>query len=117
MADARIIPISGEAPASTTSAPGANPSQPAASASSKSNAGRVKGGAAARPRARTRSKTESAEQPEPQQTPLPGADYEKPSWDDKVAGALSFLRRRVTGDYPVDDFGFDAELLDQVLIL
>ncbi|MGQ0630917.1 MAG: lysophospholipid acyltransferase family protein [Sporichthyaceae bacterium] len=36
--------------------------------------------------------------------------------DRKVAGALAFLRRRVTGDYEVDDFGFDPELADSVLM-
>jgi 1-acyl-sn-glycerol-3-phosphate acyltransferase len=34
----------------------------------------------------------------------------------KVAGALAFLRRRVTGDYQVDEFGFDPELTDSVLL-
>jgi len=29
---------------------------------------------------------------------------------------LDFLRRRLTGDYEVDDFGFDADLTDHVLI-
>jgi 1-acyl-sn-glycerol-3-phosphate acyltransferase len=37
-------------------------------------------------------------------------------WDRKVAHGLSFLRRRVTGDYEVDEFGYDAELTDQVLM-
>ncbi|MGQ0626080.1 MAG: lysophospholipid acyltransferase family protein [Sporichthyaceae bacterium] len=36
--------------------------------------------------------------------------------DRKVAGALAFLRRRVSGDYEVDEFGFDAELTDSVLM-
>ena len=118
MTDARIIPISGEAPASTTSSPGTSRGQTAASSGSENNSGRVAGGAAARPRARTRTraKAEETEAPDPQPAPLPGSDYEKPSWDDKVAGALSFLRRRVTGDYPVDNFGFDPELLDQILM-
>ncbi len=31
-------------------------------------------------------------------------------------GGLAFLRRRLTGDYEVDDFGYDAELTDQVLM-
>ncbi len=35
-------------------------------------------------------------------------------WDDRVAGALSFLRRRLTGGYEVDEFGFDQELTDSV---
>lgn len=34
----------------------------------------------------------------------------------RIAGGLSFLRRRLTGDYEVDDFGFDEELTDQVLM-
>jgi 1-acyl-sn-glycerol-3-phosphate acyltransferase len=29
---------------------------------------------------------------------------------------LAFLRRRVTGDYEVDEFGYDAELTDKVLL-
>ena len=31
-------------------------------------------------------------------------------------GFLDFLRRRLTGDYTVDDFGFDPDLTDHVLI-
>src|SRR5438309_2446158 len=30
--------------------------------------------------------------------------------------ALAFLRRRMTGDYPIDDFGFDSDLTENVLI-
>ncbi|MFC7221292.1 lysophospholipid acyltransferase family protein [Streptomyces polyrhachis] len=37
-------------------------------------------------------------------------------WDRKLAGGLSFLRRRLTGDYEVDEFGYDRELNDQVLL-
>lgn len=37
-------------------------------------------------------------------------------WDRRVASGLAFLRRRVTGDYEVDEFGYDAELTDQVLM-
>ena len=33
-----------------------------------------------------------------------------------VGSALGFLRRRFTGDYPVDDFGFDPELTSSVLL-
>jgi 1-acyl-sn-glycerol-3-phosphate acyltransferase len=35
-------------------------------------------------------------------------------WDQRVAGALAFLRRRLAGAYQVDDFGFDQELTDGV---
>lgn len=38
------------------------------------------------------------------------------SWERKVASGLAFLRRRVTGEYEVDEFGYDAELTDQVLM-
>ena len=38
------------------------------------------------------------------------------TWDRRVAGGLAFLRRRLTGDYPVDDFGFDADLTEHVLL-
>lgn len=37
-------------------------------------------------------------------------------WEQKLAGGLAFLRRRITGDYPIDDFGFDADLTDNVLL-
>jgi 1-acyl-sn-glycerol-3-phosphate acyltransferase len=36
-------------------------------------------------------------------------------WDERVAGFLSFLRRRVTGQYEVDDFGFDRDLTESVV--
>ncbi|MFI6645802.1 lysophospholipid acyltransferase family protein [Streptomyces sp. NPDC050504] len=37
-------------------------------------------------------------------------------WERRIAGGLSFLRRRITGDYEVDEFGYDKELTDQVLM-
>ncbi|MFB8773791.1 lysophospholipid acyltransferase family protein [Streptomyces broussonetiae] len=79
-----------------------------------------------------------AVQPVPAVTPLPGGaggsgaqddvqvtgeESEAPQDDDRagglerrIAGGLAFLRRRITGDYEVDDFGYDAELTDQVLM-
>ncbi|HET9143649.1 lysophospholipid acyltransferase family protein [Actinophytocola sp.] len=33
-----------------------------------------------------------------------------------LAGAVGFLRRRLAGDYPIDEFGFDPELTDAVLL-
>ncbi len=41
---------------------------------------------------------------------------EPPSLRERVTDSLDFLRRRITGEYPVDDFGFDPELLDKVLM-
>ena len=53
----------------------------------------------------------------PSSRPTPVADPAAPAdWERAVAGALSFLRRRITGDYPVDEFGFDQELTDNVLL-
>ncbi|GAB2813846.1 lysophospholipid acyltransferase family protein [Streptomyces daliensis] len=37
-------------------------------------------------------------------------------WDRKAAQGLAFLRRRITGEYEVDDFGYDQDLTDQVLM-
>ena len=41
---------------------------------------------------------------------------EMPEWERKVASALAFVRRRLTGDVEVDEFGFDAELTEHVLL-
>src|SRR6185437_12061451 len=37
---------------------------------------------------------------------------ESPDWERRAAAGLAFLRRRITGDYQVDDFGFDPELTE-----
>ncbi|WP_035847944.1 lysophospholipid acyltransferase family protein [Kitasatospora azatica] len=37
-------------------------------------------------------------------------------WEDRAAGGLAFLRRRITGDYEVDEFGFDEELTEEVFL-
>ena len=36
-------------------------------------------------------------------------------WDERVASVLSLVRRRLTGQYEVDEFGFDPELTSAVL--
>jgi 1-acyl-sn-glycerol-3-phosphate acyltransferase len=48
--------------------------------------------------------------------PHPPAVADRPGdvWDRRVAGALSFLRRRLSGEYEVDEFGFDPDLTDRV---
>jgi 1-acyl-sn-glycerol-3-phosphate acyltransferase len=47
---------------------------------------------------------------------LPHNVFESPELEERVAEALAFLRRRVTGDYQIDEFGFDPELQDRVLL-
>ncbi|GIJ48587.1 glycerol acyltransferase [Virgisporangium aliadipatigenens] len=37
-------------------------------------------------------------------------------WDERVAGFLSAVRQRLTGDYEVDEFGFDKHLTDNVFL-
>src|SRR4051794_34353620 len=48
--------------------------------------------------------------------PRPTAAPTSPSWEDQVAGGVEFLRRRVTGDYETDEFGFDPDLTDHLLL-
>ncbi|MEU8695072.1 lysophospholipid acyltransferase family protein [Streptomyces sp. NPDC048665] len=48
--------------------------------------------------------------------PRPGAGGQGAGLERRVAAGLAFLRRRLTGDYDVDDFGYDEELTDQVLM-
>ena len=37
-------------------------------------------------------------------------------WEQRLARALRFLRRRLTGDFVVDDYGFDVELTEKLLL-
>jgi 1-acyl-sn-glycerol-3-phosphate acyltransferase len=55
-------------------------------------------------------------QPPPKPAPTKPAPA-KPApdvWDQRIASGLAFLRRRLTGEYDVDEFGFDQELTDAV---
>jgi 1-acyl-sn-glycerol-3-phosphate acyltransferase len=55
------------------------------------------------------------ELPAPEQEPAADEDRD-PAWEQVLADLLAFLRRRAAGDYPVDDFGFDTDLTDNVLL-
>ncbi len=48
------------------------------------------------------------------ETPEP--PVEAPAWERKAAAGLAFLRRRLTGDYEVDEFGFDQELTENTVL-
>ena len=39
-----------------------------------------------------------------------------PGWDDQLSGGIEFLERRLTGQYETDEFGFDPDLADHVLL-
>ena len=47
---------------------------------------------------------------------FPGVGAPQSRLDAVVADWLDFARRRITGEYVVDDFGFDAELTDRVFM-
>ena len=124
MPDARIIPIGGnEAPrasSNTTATPRRAESQSEAASRVTGDLGGTAKSARpkAAPRAAESKSRTDQESPttSPEFEPLPGNVYDPPEWDERVASALAFLRRRVTGDYEVDEFGFDSELQDKVLM-
>ena len=51
-------------------------------------------------------------EPDPERT----ADPDRSRFDVDLERVLAFLRRRMTGAYPVDDFGFDPDLTESVLL-
>jgi 1-acyl-sn-glycerol-3-phosphate acyltransferase len=63
------------------------------------------------PVAAERAGTAGADEPD-----VPTGSGLPPEVDAALAAALAFLRRRLTGDYAVDEFGFDPDLTDNVLL-
>ena len=43
-------------------------------------------------------------------------EAESENWERRAARGLAFLRRRITGEYEVDEFGFDPDLTENVLL-
>ena len=39
-----------------------------------------------------------------------------PGWEQRLAELMAFLRRRLTGDYEIDEYGFDAEVTERFLM-
>jgi 1-acyl-sn-glycerol-3-phosphate acyltransferase len=60
----------------------------------------------------------SAEQDEPPTDVAPFADITgRPlPWEQRVGDVLTFLRRRLEGDYHVDEFGFDPDLTENAVL-
>ncbi|WP_308258936.1 lysophospholipid acyltransferase family protein [Pseudonocardia sp. H11422] len=82
------------------------------------------GGAGARPRWRLRAEgpgrrpPRTAGQP-PAPSPVepePEPTAEPPAWEAALEESLAFVRRRLCGDYTVDEFGFDKDLTDSLLL-
>lgn len=72
-----------------------------------------------RPRWRLNAPPRSAPTPAPTPGPVvepPTPEPAPPGWDRTLESALAFLRRRLAGDYPVDEFGFDVDLTDNVIL-
>ena len=55
--------------------------------------------------------TPAADVPEPE-----FGDAGPPPWEEALADFFAFLRRRLAGEYAVDDFGFDPDLTDNVIL-
>jgi len=73
------------------------------------------------PRPRKRAVTPPSEPaPEPAYSPEEPIDHDVDGapgrMDATLAEWLDFLRRRITGEYEIDEFGFDAELTDRVFM-
>ena len=99
MPDARVIPISGG---------GQTPRRTAAAADAvAAGASRATG---------ERGRRRSTPLLEESATAVPDPPAETPEWERRLAGALAFVRRRLTGDVEIDEFGFDAELTEHVLL-
>ena len=47
---------------------------------------------------------------------LDGPVFPAEGWEARASAGLAFLRRRLTGQYDLDDYGFDAELCDDVVL-
>ncbi|MGI8762214.1 MAG: lysophospholipid acyltransferase family protein [Jatrophihabitantaceae bacterium] len=45
-----------------------------------------------------------------------GAEPAEPAWERRLAEGLAFARRRVAGEYAVDEYGFDPELTENVIL-
>jgi 1-acyl-sn-glycerol-3-phosphate acyltransferase len=46
----------------------------------------------------------------------PEQESGRSGWQDSLAEALAFVRRRITGEYEIDDFGYDADFTRSVVL-
>ncbi|SDO95056.1 1-acyl-sn-glycerol-3-phosphate acyltransferase [Nakamurella panacisegetis] len=51
-----------------------------------------------------------------QAPPTPATASPEAGWKRNVAGSLAFLRRRLNGEYEIDDFGYDPDFTEHVLL-
>jgi 1-acyl-sn-glycerol-3-phosphate acyltransferase len=73
------------------------------------------------------SQSPGSDRPDPEPAGIPVADWLQAltsaavevfgeRWEQRTAELLALLRRRLTGDYEVDEFGFDREVTEQLLL-
>ncbi len=125
MPDARVIPIDGDdrrRPSTAADAVAAGASRAGSERARRQRATPLldQGEAAtAAAEADAVAGVDPAEEADADTAPPAGADRppaEVPEWERKVAATLAFVRRRLTGDVEVDEFGFDRELTEKVLL-
>ncbi|MDP9317799.1 MAG: acyltransferase family protein [Actinomycetota bacterium] len=124
MPDAEIIPIGAKAAAGR------------GSRTSPTAAARALAPAASKPKPRSRRVAAKAGEPlsgvvadeTPDPKPVPADDvteaiadaaeevFGESGWERRLAETLAFLRHRITGDYDVDEFGFDAEITERFVL-
>lgn len=63
-----------------------------------------------------RRRRDANQAPGPVPVPDPPASEPPAGWERRLADLLAFARRRIEGDYEVDEFGFDPDLTDHVLM-
>lgn len=64
----------------------------------------------------SRSAPAADDAPPPADTVVDAATAAELAPEESRGGAEAFIRRRLAGDYPIDDFGYDPELARQVLL-
>ncbi|MEV7871082.1 lysophospholipid acyltransferase family protein [Streptomyces sp. NPDC088124] len=123
MADAKVIPF-GEEPRSRRGAGSGGGSGPGSGGGGGRRQQHGKDGASKRaqgpltpvPEPRAGDGPDGPDGPEDGERAAAPEDAAAGGWERRLAGGLAFLRRRVTGEYEVDEFGYDKELTDQVLM-
>ncbi|GEL19982.1 lysophospholipid acyltransferase family protein [Pseudonocardia asaccharolytica] len=61
-------------------------------------------------------RTDARREAQPSPADGPGQAEPPPAWEAALEDVLAFLRRRLAGDYQVDEFGFDQDLTENVLL-
>lgn len=102
MDEARVIPLHGDGAGRRSSAPRRTP--------------RTAGAASVHPLRDGATPTDAATSAARERLPIRAHGTGSVAWQQRAADSLAFLRRRIGGDYEVDEFGFDPDLVESVLV-